>query len=169
VTPTAAALVASIDKQLKGKVVRSVRVYVNGHWKTYRPGRSKSFALYTSEGVVVSMKRRGRWRPDTKEERYTSPRVKLHRGWNFVAVPYPITGMTCHAVRLELAGKRDRLKEISIGPKPNTGIIMKPEHGKWGNDLGMHISDQHGFWIDDAGSGTWTPSPEGYNQPGRKL
>jgi len=161
--------VASIDKQLKGKVVKSVRVYVSGRWKTYRPGRSKNFALYTNEGVVVTMKHKGRWRPGTREERYTSPRIQLHRGWNFVAAPYPITGMTCHAVRLELAGKNDRLKEISIGPRPNTGVIMKPKHGKWGNDLTMHISDQDGFWIDDAGSGTWTPSPEGYNQPGRKL
>ena len=97
VTPTAAALVASIDKQLKGKVVKSVRVYLNGRWHTYVPGRSKSFALYTNEGVVVNMKRKGRWKPATKLERLTAPRVRLHRGWNFVAVPYPVTGMTCHA------------------------------------------------------------------------
>jgi uncharacterized protein YkwD len=169
VTPTAAALVASIDKQFKGKAVKSVRVYVNGRWTTYRPGKSKNFALYTNEGVVITMKRRGSWKPGTRQERYTAPRVRLHRGWNFVAAPYPITGMTCHAVRLELAGKGDRLQEISIGPKPNTGMIMKPEHGKWGNDLTMHISNQDGFWIKDAGSGTWTPSPEGYQRPEHKL
>jgi len=169
VTPTAAALVASIDKQLKGKVVESVRVYVNGHWKTYRPGRSKSFALYTNEGVVITMKRGGRWKPATRLERYSAPRVRLHRGWNFVAVPYPVTGMTCHAVRLELAGKGDRLKEISVGTKPNEGVIMKPVHGKWGNDLMMHIPNSDGFWIDDAGSTNWTPNPEGFTQPEQKL
>jgi hypothetical protein len=119
--------------------------------------------------VVITMKRGGRWKPATRLERYSAPRVRLHRGWNFVAVPYPVTGMTCHAVRLELAGKGDKLKEISVGTKPNTGIIMKPVHGKWGNDLMMHIPNSDGFWIDDAGSTNWTPNPEGYMQPERKL
>jgi len=161
-TPTAAALVASIDKQAHRKVVRYVKVYVSGHWRTYRPGKSKNFPLYTSEGVDVALGKKTKWRAPAGDEPLAAPTIKLHKGWNFVAAPYPLVHMTCHATRFELAGKGDRLEEISVGTKPNTGMIMKPMHGKWGNDLMMVIDDGKGFWVKDAGSATWTPSPTLY-------
>jgi len=49
-----------------------------------------------------------------------------------------------------------------VGTKPNTGMIMKPLHGKWGDDLMMVMDDEKGFWIKDGGSATWTPSPTQY-------
>lgn len=163
VTPDAAALVASIDKQLHRTAARYVKVYVSGYWRTYRPGKhAKTFPLYTDEGVVIGITGHGKWTPHTGREHALAPTVRLRKGWNFVAVPYPVTGMTCHAVRLELARLGDQLQEISIGPSPNTGVIFKPSHGRWGYDLGEHIPYSRGFWIKDAGAATWTPSPTQY-------
>ena len=126
ITPTAAALVRSVDKQLGRKAVKGVRVYVKGHWHTYKPGRSHSFPLYVGEGVVLQMKGKGKWQPPGSAQRLAAPTLRLHKGWNFVAAPYPLVHLTCHAVRLELARGGDKLQEISIGPKPNTGMIMRP-------------------------------------------
>lgn len=163
VTPTAAALLASVDKQFRRKVVKDVRVYLGGHWRTYYPGRSHNFALYTSEGVDLQMTARGRWRPPAGAEPFTAPTVRLHRGWNFVAAPYPIVHMTCHATRLELARSGDRLEQITVGPSPHVGMIFRPnKKGQWGNDLTMVIADEKGFWIKDAGSAAWVPNPVQY-------
>jgi len=60
VTPTAAALVASVDHQLGRHDVKKVSIYVNGHWQSYYPGRSRNFPLYTSEGVVLKLKHDGK-------------------------------------------------------------------------------------------------------------
>jgi hypothetical protein len=49
ITPTAAALVHSVDKQLGRKAVKGVRVYVKGHCHTYKPASSHNFPLYTGE------------------------------------------------------------------------------------------------------------------------
>jgi len=162
-TPSASALVASIDKQARRRVVRYVRVYSAGRWQTYRPGSSQSFPLYADEGVVVKLTAGVHWRPTTQRQRFTAMRIRLHRGWNFVAVPYPHTGMTCHAVRLELAKQGDRLEQITVGPATNVGMIMRPKHGSWGNDIKMKIPYSEGFWIKDAGAATWAPSPVGYS------
>ena len=159
IASSAAALVASINRQAHHKVVRFVRVYSNGHWQTYYPGHSANFPLAAGEGVVVSLTGKVVWKPGAGDEAVSTPVVHLHRGWNFVSAPYPTVGMTCHAVRFELARKGDRLLEISIGASPNTGVIMKPHHGSWGNDLLAHIPYQKGFWVDDTGSADWTPSP----------
>jgi uncharacterized protein YkwD len=162
-TPTAAALAASIDKQAGHKIVRSVAVYVGGHWQTYHPGRSRNFDLYSDQGVVVKLTSGLRWHATTQGRQFAPMRMRLHAGWNFVAVPYPYTGMTCHAVRFELARFGDRLKQITVGPAPNVGIVMRPnKQGSWGNDLTMHIPDGKGFWIDDTGAATWAPSAVGY-------
>jgi uncharacterized protein YkwD len=168
VTPTAAALVASIDKDRRG-VVRSVRIYTNDRWRTYRPGRSRNFPLYVNEGVVVSLRHATHWKATTEPVRYLPTLVRLHRGWNFVAAPYPINRLTCHAVRFELAAAGDKLLEISIGVRPNTGVIMRPHHGKWGDDVRMFISNRKGFWIKDGGSDTWQPNPVGYRLSGRRI
>jgi hypothetical protein len=166
VTPSAAALVASIDKQLYRRAVHYVKVYVNGYWRTYRPSKhAKNFPLYTDEGVVIGITGHGKWIPYTSEEHSVAPTIRLHKGWNFVGVPYPVTGMTCHAVRLELARMGDQLQEISIGTSPNTGLIFKPRHGQWGYDLSEHIPYSKGFWIKDAGAASWTPSPTQYRSP----
>ncbi len=158
-TPSAAALAGSIDRRAHRRIVTSIAVFTGGHWHVYRPGKSASFALYTSEGVVVTLTAKVTWRAPAGQEPLAAPTISLHRGWNFVAAPYPITGMTCHAVRFELAHRGDRLMEISIGAAPNTGVIMKPEHGHWGDDLTKHIPFGKGFWIKDAGAATWTPNP----------
>jgi hypothetical protein len=165
VTPTAAALVRSVDKQLGRKAVKGVRVYVKGHWHTYKPGSSRDFPLYVGEGVVLQMKGKWKWRPPGGAQRFAAPTLRLHKGWNFVAAPYPLVHLTCHATRLELARGGDKLEEISIGPKPNTGIIMRPnKKGEWGEDLMMVMNDQEGFWIKDAGSATWVPNPVQYGK-----
>jgi len=164
ITPTAAALVRSLDKQL-AEAVKFVRVYIDGRWQTYRPGSSHDFPLYAGEGVDVHLRHGGRWKPPTGEVRAYAPTLRLQRGWNFVAAPYPIVHMTCHATRLELARAGDKLEEISVGPTPNTGMIMRPNaKGEWGNDLMMVIDDEKGFWIKDAGTATWTPNPVGYSR-----
>ena len=49
-----------------------------------------------------------------------------------------------------------------MGTAPNTGFIMKPKDGHWGNDLTKLINDEKGFWIEDTGSATWVPNPVGY-------
>jgi len=162
---SAAALVKSVDKRAHGKIAQWVRVYNDGRWKTYRPGHSANFPLYVGEGVVLKLKRRVSWRPPAGEELNKPMAIKLHRGWNFVAVPYPTTGMTCHAVRLELAKQGDRMLQITVGPNPQHGVFMKPHNGKWGNDLKKRIPYGKGFWVHDEGSATWTPSPTGYLAP----
>lgn len=168
-TPSAAALVASIDGQAHRDVVRYVRVYGAGGWRTYRPGHSRNFALYANEGVVVTLTAAVHWRPSTARQRFEPMRVHLHRGWNFVAVPYPHTGMTCHAVRLELAKMGDKLEQITVGPATNVGMIMRPKHGHWGNDKMMKIPYSQGFWIEDAGSGTWAPNAVDYGAPTQAI
>ena len=163
ITPTAAALVRSIDDQLGRGAVRYIRVYVSGHWRTYRPGRPGNFPLYVGEGVDVSVRHAGRWRASTNAARYYAPRLHLHRGWNFVAAPYPIVHMTCHATRLELARLGDKLEELSVGPRPGSGFVMRPnKKGEWGNDLTKVLPVGKGFWVKDAGSATWTPNPVAY-------
>ncbi len=165
VTPTAAALVASVDQQLGRHDVKDVSIYVNGRWKTYRPGRSRNFPLYTSEGVVLKLRHKGTWLPPAGGERATAPMVRLHPGWNFVAAPYPTNHMTCHAVRLELGHTGDKLEQITVGPSPTHGMIMAPNSkGEWGEDLSMVIDDESGFWVKDAGSATWTPNPVQYGE-----
>jgi uncharacterized protein YkwD len=168
-TPSASALAASIDKQAHRRVVRYVRVYTDGHWRTYRPGSSHSFPLYADEGVVVKLTDAVHWRPATGRQHFTPMHMRLHRGWNFVAVPYPYTGMSCHAVRLELAKQGDRLEQITVGPSTSVGTIMRPEHGSWGNDITMKIPYSKGFWIKDSGAATWTPSPVGYKVAGADV
>jgi hypothetical protein len=96
--------------------------------------------------------------------------IHLHKGWNFVAVPYPMTGMTCHAVRLELGRLGDRMQQITLGPSPTHGVIMRPNHkGQWGNDKRKHIPFSKGFWVKDASATTWTPSPVGYTTTTTRL
>jgi hypothetical protein len=163
VPSSAAALVRSLDARAHRKIAEWVRVYVNGHWRTYLPSRAANFPLYVGEGVVVKLKARTSWRPPAGQEPYKPGAIKLHKGWNFVAVPYPTTGMTCHAVRFELAKQRDKMLQITVGPNPKHGIFMKPnKKGQWGNDLTKHIPYGKGFWIHDTGSVTWRPSPTGY-------
>lgn len=163
ITPTAAALVRSIDGQLGRGAVRHVRVYVSGHWHTYVPGVPGNFPLYVGEGVDVSLRHAGRWRESTGAARYYAPHLRLGRGWNFVAAPYPIVHMTCHATRLELARLGDKLEELSVGPRPGVGFIMRPNSkGEWGNDLSKVLPLGKGFWVKDAASATWTPNPVAY-------
>jgi hypothetical protein len=162
---SAAALVRSVDRRAHKGIADWVRVYVDGHWQTYVPGHSANFPLYVGEGVVLRLKERVSWRPPAGEELSRPLSIRLHRGWNFVGVPYPTTGMTCHAVRLELAKQGDRLLQITVGPDRHHGIFMKPHNGKWGNDLKAHIPYGKGFWIHDDRSATWTPSPTGYLAP----
>jgi hypothetical protein len=171
VTPSAAALVSSVDKAAGRRVVSDVRIYVDGHWRTYCPrwrtcpGGSKSFPLYTSEGVIINARARVRWRPPVGSELFSAPTIHLHRGWNFVAAPYPLTHMTCHATRLELARSGDRLQQITVGPSPSEGVIMRPNRkGQWGNDLKKVIDDGKGFWIKDTRSATWVPNPVTYQR-----
>lgn len=163
-TPSAKALVASIDRQAGRRVVRSVSIFVDGRYRTYIPGKSADFPLYTSDGVIVTLSAKVSWRPTTRQEPNAVPTIHLHHGWNFVAVPYPVTGMTCHAVRYELAHLGDRLEQITVGPSPSEGVIMRPVHGHWGNDITKHIPYGKGFWIKDAGQGTWIPSPTQYTR-----
>jgi len=165
VTPTAAALVSSVDHQLGRHDVKYVKIYLDGRWRTYRPGRSHNFPLYTSEGVVLKLRHKGTWQPPVGGERAAAPTVRLHRGWNFVAAPYPTNHMTCHAVRLELSRSGDKLEQITVGPSPTHGTIMAPNSkGEWGEDLSMVIDDESGFWVKDAGSATWTPNPVQYGE-----
>ena len=165
VTPTAAALVSSVNHQLGRNDVKDVSIYVKGRWKTYRPGHSRNFPLYTSEGVVLKLRHRGTWQPPAGGERATAPTVRLHPGWNFVAAPYPTNHMTCHAVRLELGRSGDKLQQITVGTSPTHGMIMAPNSkGEWGEDLSMVIDDESGFWIKDTGSATWTPNPVQYGE-----
>ena len=165
-TPTAAALAASVDKQFGHKVVKYVKVYTAGRWHVYVPGKSRSFALYTDEGVVLSLTAKGKWRPPARTEENVAPTLHLRKGWNFVAVPYPVTGMTCHATRLELARLGDRLEQITVGPAEDVGVIMKPKHGQWGNDLTKHLPYQKGFWLKVSRATTWVPSPTGFGSGG---
>ncbi len=160
VTRTAAGLAASIDKQLGRDAVEYVRVFVGGSWRTFTPGSaSESFPLYTSEGVVVGMRTKGKWQPPAAAEPLAAPTVKLTRGWNFVAAPYPITHLTCHAVRLELARDGVRLEQITVGPSPTQGLMMRPNSaGKWPGDIGKVIDDQQGFWVEAASATTWVPN-----------
>jgi hypothetical protein len=163
VPSSAAALVRSVDKRSHRRIAQWVRVYVDGHWRTYVPGHGANFPLYVGEGVVLRLKAKISWRPPAGEEPNRPPTIRLHKGWNFVAVPYPTVGMSCHAVRLELAKKRDKMLQITVGPNPQHGIFMKPNRfGLWGNDRKRHIPSRDGFWIHDTGSATWTPSPTGY-------
>jgi hypothetical protein len=163
VTPTAAAVAKSIDRQARHDVVRYVRVFVGGRWKSYDPGGSGNFNLYADEGVVVKLSSAVRWHVTQARQRFVPMRVHLHPGWNFVAVPYPYTGMTCHAVRLELARAGDRLEQITVGPATDVGVIMRPDKaGSWGNDKTMQIPYSKGFWIKDTGTATWIPSPVNY-------
>jgi uncharacterized protein YkwD len=159
-TPSAAALVDSVNQQIGRNAVDSVRVYRAGQWHTYRPGKTASFPLYANQGVVLRLRAQGTWRPPAGQELSSIPvGIHVHRGWNFVAVPYPVTGMTCHAVRLELAKLGDRLEQITVGPSPTDGVIMRPEHGQWGNDLTKHIPNGKGFWIELDRAADWVPSP----------
>lgn len=171
VTPTAAALIASVDRQAHGKIAESVRVYVDGQWQTYRPGQSNDFPLYANEGVQLTLSATARWRPTTQQQHFAiAGAIHLRKGWNYVAVPYPTTGMTCHATRLELARLGDKLLQITVGPSPNKGVIMKPnKNGQWGNDLLKRLPYSEGFWVKDATATTWTPSPEGYTFPKRAI
>jgi hypothetical protein len=163
---SAAALVKSVDKRAHRKIAQWVRVYIDGRWKTYSPGHSANFPLYVGEGVVLKLKGRVSWRPPAGEELNKRMAIKLHRGWNFVAVPYPTTGMTCHAVRLELAKQGDKMLQITVGPNPQHGVFMKPHNGKWGNDLKKPTSlTQRASGSTTSGSATWTPSPTGYQAP----
>ncbi len=166
VTPTARALVISVDRELGHGATRAVRVFVDGHWRVYRPGKSRNFALYAGEGVVVQTRSSGKWLPSAGVARFgRAPTLRLHKGWNFVAAPYPIVHLTCHATRLELANGGDKLEEISVGPRPGTGFIMRPnKRGEWGNDLNKVIPDYRSFWIKDAGSDTWVPNPVQYGK-----
>jgi hypothetical protein len=171
VTPSAKALIASVDRQADHKIVQSVRVYVDGHWRTYRPGGSSNFALYANEGVQLTLSTGAKWRPTTQRQRYgTAGAIHLHKGWNYVAVPYPTTGMTCHATRLELARLGDKLLQITVGPTPDKGVIMKPnKQGQWGNDLTKKLPYSEGFWLKVTGATTWTPSPTGYTLPSQAI
>ena len=165
-TRTAAGLVRSIDRQAHRKIARFVRVYTDGRWRIYTPGKSKNFDLFTNEGVIVSLRHKVRWRAPAGDEPLAAPTIKLHKGWNFVAAPYPIVHMTCHATRLELAKQHDKLLQITVGTSREHGLIMRPnKKGQWGNDLGAVINDSKGFWIKDAGSATWVPSPTNYTSP----
>jgi uncharacterized protein YkwD len=165
-TSTASALVKSIDKQVGPNEVVDVRTYVKGHWRYFYPNRSSDFPLYPSQGVVLRLKAKGTWRPPAGQERFVLPTVSLNKGWNFVAAPYPVTHLTCHATRIEMARHGDTLKLISIGPKPDTGIIMHPGPG----DQNAIISDESGFWVKSTGSMHWFPSPaaDGTAGPGIK-
>jgi hypothetical protein len=171
VTPTAKALIASVDRQAGRKIAESVRVYVDGHWQIYRPGGGRNFALYANEGVQLTLSTGAKWRPTTQRQRFgMADAIHLRKGWNYVGVPYPTTGMTCHATRLELARLGDRLLQITVGPTPNQGVIMKPNRkGQWGNDLTKRLPYSEGFWLKVTTSSTWTPSPTGYSLPSQAI
>jgi uncharacterized protein YkwD len=179
--PTAGSLVASVDKQLKRDAVKDVRIFVNGHWRVYippkphredqarhteRPHRSEKarsaseshdMALNAGEGVILDMNGKGSWRPPAGRQRYVVPAVELHAGWNLVAAPYPMSGLTCDTIADGLARSGVELLQVTLGAAPIAGTkICLPGKGALDND--EVISSDSAFWVKSSGAATWYPN-----------
>jgi len=170
ITPNARSLVNSIDAQLGHNAVQDVKVYVNGAWQTYRPCGSPGFALYAGEGVIVDLKQHvnGAWQVSRKDMRSSKPpTLQLNAGWNFVSVPYPADGMTIEQLSEEIESSGDRLKEITMGDKPECGVSYRPSRrGRW-RDGNSVLPDQEGFWIKVSAPLTLTPDEESEEESGQ--
>jgi uncharacterized protein YkwD len=179
--PTAGSLVASIDKQAKHDAVKDVRIFVNGHWLEYIPpkphreeqGRrherfhrslqaraaseSADMTLNAGEGVIVDMNGKADWRPPAGRQRYVVPAVQLDEGWNLVAAPYPMSGLTCDTIADGLARSGVELLAVTLASAPLQGTKMcLPGKGALDND--EIIPSDSAFWVKSSGAATWYPN-----------
>jgi uncharacterized protein YkwD len=170
ITPDARSLVDSIDDQLGHDAVKDVKVYVNDEWQTYRPCGSRGFPLYAGEGVIVDLERhaQGTWQVSRKDTRSSKPpTLQLKAGWNLVSVPYPADGMTIEQLSEEISSSGDRVREISMGDRPESGVSYRPSRrDRWRHGSSV-LPDQEGFWVKVSAPLTWTPDEESEEESGQ--
>jgi hypothetical protein len=174
---TAQALVASMTAagQLPAGSITSVEVVHNGTPLTYIPGKTASFALNRTDGIIVTSTTAGTWHP--AGALYTSaPTIALHAGWNLVAATYPNPGLTtdsiynqvaqengaCTAAILTNAACSPTITEIKTIGAGGTTVDWRPAAtstsgtATWPQTQGNQIPFTSGMWVYAAKPLTWT-------------
>jgi hypothetical protein len=174
---SAPALVKSMTGagQLPTRSITSIQVVHAGKTLTYIPGKSASFTVNRTDGIIVNSTAAGTWKP--AGALYTSaPSITLNTGWNLVSGTYPNPGLrtdaiynqiaeqnhACTATILTNAACSPTVTEIkSIGAGGAT-IDWKPAQpdasgqATWPQKQGNQIPFTSGMWICAAKPLTWT-------------
>jgi hypothetical protein len=161
--------------QLPAGSITEIQTYRNGKYQTYFPGKSKSFALSRTDGVLVQSSVAGVWAPSGSV--YTSaPTIQLNQGWNLVAATYPNPGLTTDVIYNQIAAEAGAcsaaivtnqacsttITEIKTIGAGGATIDWKPAapdasgNATWPQTQGNQIPFTNGMWIYASKPLTWT-------------
>lgn len=149
---TLADLVTDLNagNQLGSGAIKAAATYTNGRFTLFVPGFSTNSGLEPIQGIFVLSTRSGVWRPAGSLYTAAQP-VPLQSGWNLVAAPYPLNGMSSDVVGSEVNATGCTVNEIAT----YSGGI----YHTW-TPFAIDISPTAGLWIETScpSAETWLPS-----------
>jgi hypothetical protein len=143
-------LITALDasNQLGANAVQVVATYGNGRFSLYVPGYSSDQSLQPTQGIFIDSQTAGTW--SVSSPAYTtSQSVTLQPGWNLVAAPYPVSGLSSSAILSETAGCG--VSEVATY-SGGAYQVYTP-----GGSSGTVASTQ-GMWLLCTTTSSWTPS-----------
>lgn len=150
---TTSALVSSLTGALSPGSISAVATYSSGQFHLFVPGYSTDLSLDPSSGFFVLSTSNGTWMQ--AGTLYTAAQaVTLNPGWNLVAAPYPLGGLTGDAINAEL-GSQCGLQEVATYQSGSYGVYT-PAIGPSGS--GFHVPPTAGMWVLCTNAYSWTPA-----------
>jgi hypothetical protein len=154
---TLSGVVSSLNGTLGAGSITVAATYGNGRFALYVPGYSSDQSLLPSQGIFVysSHAGTGSWSPSGTA--YSgSQQVLLRSGWNLVAAPYPLAGMSAGTVASEIDSTCSTgacsVKEIA-GYSGGAYTTYIPGSGA----TPFTVSATSGMWIEMSAAATWNP------------
>lgn len=148
---SASGLAGSLNGSLGPSDITAVATYTSGRFSMYVAGYSADEALSPTQGVFVLSTKAGTWRWPTGSGFTTAQPLSLAGGWNLVAMPYPVYGLTTDTIASEIGSSK--ISEIAMFAN-GTYKTWTPTQGAGSAFLVPAFS---GVWIECTTATTWTP------------
>jgi hypothetical protein len=154
---TLSGVVSSLNAAFGAGSITVSATYNNGRFALYIPGYSSDQNLIPSQGIFVYSTHAGTgsWAPAGATYVSSQP-VQLRPGWNLVAAPYPLSGLSAGAIASQ------------IDPACSTGSCSVKEIATYSGGsyatytpgsaaTTLTVSATSGVWIEMSAAATWNP------------
>jgi hypothetical protein len=147
--PSASQLVSALNLSVGSGAIKVVGTYTNGRFKLYVPGFSQDLSLNSTQGIFVNSSTAGTWTPAGSIYMAGQP-VALHRGWNLVAAPFPVAGLSGAAIASQASGCGVQL----------VAILSSGSYQTWtpSSSTSLTVASTAGMWVQCSGNGSLTPA-----------